>query len=73
MGVPSCSTRKATRLLIRDFVPFPAGAELGARLKVTVLTRSTTVDPAALAAVVGRLGVEVVSIERQRSTMRQPN
>ena len=48
--------------LVRDFVPFPAGPELGSRLMVSVLTRSRSVDPAELAVAVANAGAEIVDI-----------
>ncbi len=48
--------------MLRGFVPFPVSPELGFRLRVSVLTRTTTIDPATLAIVVGRAGAEVTEI-----------
>lgn len=48
--------------MLRGFVPFPASPELGFRLRVSVLTRSTSIDPALLAASVAQAGAEVIEI-----------
>ncbi len=48
--------------MLRAFVPFPVSPELGIRLKVSVLTRTTSIDLANLASRVGRAGAEVTEI-----------